>query len=611
MELRQYLAIVGRWSWLIILSIIIAATASFLASKSATPLYRTNTTLMVGRIIQDPDPNSADLYTGQQLANTYSQLVRREPVLDGVIDSLGLPMTWEALANQVSANNVPQTQLLEISVIDSDAYRAKVVADEIAQQLILQSPSGPSDSDQDQVAFTQSQISDLREKILQAQQEEIHLKQELDAANSALQIQDLQNQINVLETKISGWQDTYSKLLLTLEGGDINALTVVSEASIPSRPISPNVRMNVLLAVVIGLILAVGGIFIIEYLDDTIKTSEEGARVTGLPILGSINRIHGDNYHDKLVAIHDPLSPVVEGFRVLSMNLQYSSNGEPPRSLMITSPEMSDGKSLSLANLAVVMAKGGLKVIAVDADLRKPTLHEIFNLHNTYGLSDQFLPLNPGVSEHLQVTGIENLQILTSGPIPPSPAELLGSARMTSLIEELKSQADIVLFDTPPCLLVADSSLLGTQLDGAVLVFQAGRTSTKDARRAVEEFRRVNINLLGMLLNTQNSRKGGNYKYYNYYYGTDSGSKSKIRTIIKEAPLQYIKHDKADSGPEQNLWARMKTSTQRLLGRDNRELESEQNLLNNNSDRPVFPLFSQAKDETEDLASQTKDSPNP
>ena len=96
MELRQYLAIVGRWSWLIILSIIIAASASFIASKSATPLYRTNTTLMVGRIIQDPDPNSADLFTGQQLAYTYSQLVRREPVLKGVIESLGLPISWEA-----------------------------------------------------------------------------------------------------------------------------------------------------------------------------------------------------------------------------------------------------------------------------------------------------------------------------------------------------------------------------------------------------------------------------------------------------------------------------------------------------------------------------------
>ena len=611
MELRQYLAIVGRWSWLIILSIIIAATASFFASKSATPLYRTNTTLMVGRIIQDPDPNSADLYTGQQLAYTYSQLVRREPVLKGVIESLGLPMTWEALANQVSANNVPQTQLLEISVIDSDAYRAKVVADEIAQQLILQSPSGPSDTTQEQLAFTQSQITDLREKILQAQQEEIQLKQELDAANSALQIQDLQNQVNVLETKISGWQDTYSKLLLTLEGGDINALTVVSEASIPSRPISPNVSMNVLLAVVIGLILAVGGIFVIEYLDDTIKTSEEGARVTGLPILGSINRIHGDNYHDKLVAVHEPLSPVVEGFRVLSMNLQYSSNNEPPRSLMITSPDISDGKSLSLANLAVVMAKGGLKVIAVDADLRKPTLHKIFNLHNTYGLSDQFLPLNPGLSEHLQITGIDNLQILTAGPLPPSPAELLGSARMTSLIDELKSQADIVLFDTPPCLMVADSSLLGTQLDGAVLIFQAGRTSTKDAQRAVEEFRRVNVNLLGMVLNTQNSRHGESYKYYNYYYGTDSGSKRKLQTKIQEAPLQFFERNKLEPVSDQNLVTRMKGFTFQFFRRDKGTPKSEQKLLDKHTDRPIFPLFTQVIDESDDLTSHTNDSPNP
>ena len=610
MELRQYLAIVVRWSWLIILSIIIAASASFIASKSATPLYRTNTTLMVGRIIQDPDPNSADLFTGQQLAYTYSQLVRREPVLKGVIESLGLPISWEALANRVSANSVPQTHLLEIRVIDSDPFRAKVIADEIAQQLILQSPTGPSDLSQEQLAFTQSQITDLREKIIEGQQEEILLKQELDAANSALQIQNLQNQINVIETKISGWQDTYSNLLLTLQGGDINVLTVVSEASSPSFPISPNVRMNVLLAVAIGLILAVGGIFVIEYFDDTIKSSEEGARATGLPILGSIYRIHGDNYHDKLVAVHEPLSPVVEGFRVLSMNLQYSSNGELPRSLMISSPDISEGKSLSLANLAVVMAKGGLRVIAVDADLRKPTLHKIFNLHNNYGLSDQFLPLNPEISEHLQVAGIDNLHILTSGPIPPSPAELLGSARMTGVIDDLISRADIVLFDTPPSLVVADSSLLGTQIDGAVLVLQTGRTSTKDARRAVEEFRRVNVNILGMVLNFQNSRQGDGYKYYHYYNENDSESKQNWRNTLKEAPLEFIKQDKFESVSNQKLRTRINDFVIHFFRRDKRKQKVEQSSQNKIDERPVFPLFTQVIEDPDDIRSQTDESSN-
>ena len=230
MELRQYLSIVWKLLWLVVLAVVIAAIASFLASRAATPLYRTTTTLMVGRITQDPNPNSVNIYMGQQLALTYIQLVNREPVLKGAIESLGLEIPWQSLANQVSAQAVPQTQLIEISVVDSDPYRAKVLADSIAQQLILQSPANPTSIGLNQQDFTQQQLSDLQEKI-QATSEQIEqLRVELDQATSARQIQDLQSEINLLDSKISGWQNTYSQLLLSLQGGDINVLNVVEEA---------------------------------------------------------------------------------------------------------------------------------------------------------------------------------------------------------------------------------------------------------------------------------------------------------------------------------------------------------------------------------------------
>ena len=133
MELRQYINLIWKWAWLIALAVVIAAVSSFIASKAATPLYKTKTTLMVGRATQNPDPNNMDLYTSQQLAYTYIQLAQRAPVLNGAINSLGLQMDWRSLANQVTATNIPQTQLLEITVVDSDPYRAKVLADAIAQ----------------------------------------------------------------------------------------------------------------------------------------------------------------------------------------------------------------------------------------------------------------------------------------------------------------------------------------------------------------------------------------------------------------------------------------------------------------------------------------------
>ena len=523
MELRQYLSLVGKWAWLIVLSVVIAGGGSYLASRSATPLYRTKTTLMVGRATQNPDPNTADMYTGQQLAYTYTQLVRREPVLNGAIEGLDLQMSWEALSNRVSANIIAQTQLLEISVIDSDPYRAKVLADAIAQQLILQSPTGTSANTQEEMAFIKSQLSELKNKVEDGQDEVNRLKQELDAANSASQIQNLQNQINVLETKISGWQSTYSQLLISLQGGDVNALTVIEEATVPSTPISPNVKMNVLLASVIGIILAVGGVFLIEYLDDTIKTLEDIERTTKLPALGAIARIEGKGYPEKLIALREPLAPSVELYRSLRTNIQYSSVNKNVRTFLMTGPGPSEGKSVCLANLGVVMAQSNLKVIVVDADLRRPVQHEIFGLANGTGLSDVILHPNSGVNEYLQTTEMDNLRVLTSGPLPPNPAELLGSERMKEIIEELKAEADIVLFDSPPSLVVADAVILSTRVDGVIMINDVGHTRFNEARRAAEEMRRVQANLLGVVLNRFSQERNGYY----YYYQKDSQKEKK------------------------------------------------------------------------------------
>ncbi len=531
MELRQYLSIVWKWLWLVVLAVVIAAIASFLASRAATPLYRTTTTLMVGRITQDPNPNSVNIYMGQQLALTYIQLVNREPVLKGAIESLGLEIPWQSLSNQVSAQAVPQTQLIEISVVDSDPYRAKVLADSIAQQLILQSPANPTSIGLNQQDFTQQQLSDLQEKI-QATSEQIEqLRVELDQATSARQIQDLQSEINLLDSKVSGWQNTYSQLLLSLQGGDINVLNVVEEAAIPRWPISPNIPMNVLTAAAIALVLALGGAFLVEYLDDTVKNPDDVARTANLPTLAAIARMDGDDYKDMLITISKPLSPTAEAFRILRTNLQFSWVDKPARSLMMSSPGPGEGKSTTMANLAIVLAQSGLKVALVDTDLRRPVQHKIFGLSNRHGLTDAIIQPDRDLSDLLQPTSVENLWLMSSGPLPPNPAELLASARLEAIIEELKSHVDLTLFDSPPVLVVADAAILGPKVDGVVLVNDTGHTRSAEARRAAEELRRARANLLGVVLNRLTIGSGGyNYYYYYYhYYYSEDGSEKKPR----------------------------------------------------------------------------------
>jgi non-specific protein-tyrosine kinase len=578
MELRYYLGIVWKWAWLIALSVIIAAASSYFASKAATPLYRTSTTLMVGRVTQNPDPNSGDLYTGQQLAYTYIQLVTREPVLQGALDSLGLNMNWQALRGQVSASIVYNTQLLQINVIDNDPYRAKVLADAVALQLILQSPAGPNAANQEEASFIQAQIEDLKEKINIAQESSRSLKQELDASNSARQIQDLQNQIAVLDTKISNWQATYSQLLTTIQGGDVNTLSVIEEASIPTRPISPNVRTNVMIAAVIGLVLAAGGVFVIEYLDDTIKSVDDVQRHLNLSTIGSIPRFHGSDYSSNLVTLLYPLSPIAEAFRALRMRIQLSSIGTPFHTIIFVSPNPKEGKSICLANLAIIMAQAGMRVILVDADLRRPVQHLIFGLNNESGLSNIILhplmanitqsepnpsqkkissgmksgsnpnplikrtassgiiarssaEINPDQSrrlvlDNLQNTQIENLRLLSSGPIQPNPAELLEPSQMNRIIEILKSDADMILFDSPAFLLVADAVLLATLVDKVVMVNDSAVTRVHDARKTVEDLRRVGANIIGVVLN-RHAIGSGRYQYYEYYH--KNGSNKKLR----------------------------------------------------------------------------------
>jgi polysaccharide biosynthesis transport protein len=369
----------------------------------------------------------------------------------------------------------------------------------------------------------------------------------------------------------------------------------------PTVPISPNIEMNVLVAAVIGLVLAVGGIFVIEYLDDTIKTADDIKRLVDLPTIGTIPRIHGTDYPSKLIALHFPLSPIAEAFRVLRLKIQFYAVGAPIRTLVFISPNPKEGKSVCLANLAVSMAQSGMRVILVDADLRRPVQHLIFGLSDDFGLTDILLDpslskiitgqaqmrvqdqryasmkveggsgspaqaktasdagaVNPvdfelnGPREYilgkLQETGIENLRVLTSGPLQPNPTELLELSQVERIIEILKSDADIVMFDSPAFLLVSDAVLLATLSDKVIMVNDAGVTRVSDARRTVEDLRRVGADLLGVVLNRQ-TNGNGRYQYYKYYHENGSSKMHRDWKFIK-SKTRKLSHEEVDEIPD-------------------------------------------------------------
>lgn len=219
------------------------------------------------------------------------------------------------------------------------------------------------------------------------------------------------------------------------------------------------------------------------------------------------------NGHDSstLIALSDPRSPAAEAYRRLRTNIQFSSLDKPLQTLLATSTAPDEGKSTTIANLAVTMAQAEQRVILVDCDLRRPTLHTLFKLPNEQGLTSLLLA-QEDAEIPLQETGVAGLGLLTSGPLPPRPADILGSRRMEAVIARLRTMADIVLFDTPPVVVVTDAAVLATKLDGVLLIFQAGKTTRDHGRQARQILEKVKANIVGVVLNNAQVEQG--YGYY-------------------------------------------------------------------------------------------------
>jgi non-specific protein-tyrosine kinase len=281
-------------------------------------------------------------------------------------------------------------------------------------------------------------------------------------------------------------------------------------------PISPKTTQNTLLAIVAGMLLAAGAIFAADTLDDAIKNPDEIQRNFDLPILGLISRHEVPK--DKPIALAEPRSPTAEAFRSLRTNITYAAVDRPLRRILVTSAMPQDGKTTIAASLAAVLSQNEKQVVLLDADLRRPQIHNKFGMHNRLGLADFFLRPLDAMSSMIHSTNIPGLAVVTSGGLPPNPSELLTSLMMGRILDRLNQVFDIIVIDTPPLLSVTDAAALAPAMDGVILVARPGTTKLAAFRQAVAQLRAVNARLLGVVLNEVNpsSRKYG--YYYSHYY---------------------------------------------------------------------------------------------
>jgi len=334
------------------------------------------------------------------------------------------------------------------------------------------------------------------------------------------------DRLSQLQNTLQLYQQIYINLLNNLEAIRLARLqntpnvVQIEAASVSSSPVRPRPLFNVALASTVGLLLAGAIAFLIDYIDDTIRTPDDIERILKLPVIGYIGDMSdGQENVEDLHVIRRPRSPISEAFRSLRTNLDFTNVDQALNKILVTSSGPSEGKTTISSNLAAIIAQGGKSVLLIDADMRRPRIHTLFGLSNRVGLSSLFRGNTTVRSVMRPVDGVEGIFVITSGNLPPNPTELLASARMDQILREAGREVDMIIIDSPPSL-VADFQVLSTKVDGVVLVVQPAHTHADAAFATLEQLRRVNARTLGVVLNKipRNSYYYGGYNYYYYPY---------------------------------------------------------------------------------------------
>ncbi|MCC6612304.1 MAG: polysaccharide biosynthesis tyrosine autokinase [Anaerolineae bacterium] len=536
MELAHIVRLMRRWGWLMIVMAMIAGGVAYVTRSGLPPTYRAETIIVIGSFMQASNPQAGEISAGVELVDTYAELVITNGVLESALQSLGLNMSPQGLRDSLAIDSVPNTPLLVLSMSGGDAVQITDILNAVADQLILSSPTNITPEQQEQIDLANEQIMRLRTQLDTASTEQLLLDQRRSQTTDPVELEqiernytDLTAQINSISATIALFNDTVTTLQRRT-----NSVEIVEPARVPAAPVDQNLLTTTLLGAVIGAVLAFSTGAFIDYLDDTLTTSEQLAKVLGLPVLGVIGWIgkSGQAYREQLISeLPLMVSQVAEGYRTIRTNLLFSAASERRKLYLITSAGPQEGKSLTSANLAISMALAGQRVLLIDCDLRRPRLHEIFGLKNDVGLTTLLMSSHQnGSSAHgaqlsqcVQKTHVEKLYAITSGFIPQNPNEILGSALMQHWMRTLQESPDfdVILLDTPPALLLSDSVVLSASTNAeVVLIVEAGRTRRAAAQRVKEMFAHTGCHITGAILNGVSLRD----ESYTYGYGYGYGS---------------------------------------------------------------------------------------
>ena len=549
MVINSYLRPLLRWWRLIFIVTVLAVCASTISTMFQPDNYISRTTLVVGTTYLDPNPDSSKINISQQLARIYADMALREPIQMATMEKLGI--NW---LPSYRSEVVPNTQMVEISVTDTNPLRAQIIANELANQLILQGPSVGDTETGERQDFIKLQLSNLQNQILEIEKNVEELQKSLVGLTSASQIANIEKEISQQTAKLDSLRNSYSSLLANSQEGAVNKVSVLEPANLPTHPTGTNKLIIIVLAGLVGFSLGAGAAYLLEYLDRTIKTASDVERIFNLPVIGYISEM-SDNEVEAIAVSQDPNSVLAENFYMLVSNIEFFRISNPIKTILVTSPTQGNGKTTVATNLALSLARVEQNVILVDADLRRSSVHEYLKLTKTPGLSDLIGSKADVQSVARKLRSGGNLEVITAGSKPPSITEVAGSKRIAAILSGLKKNHELVIVDAPP-LIIADTYNLASIADGVIIVMEPGQTSEDQARAIREQLGRADAKIVGFVFNKVSEEKLSGYGDYQYrslyspkYYGNyvSKAAREPITASRSKGLMDFFEHGKVPS----------------------------------------------------------------
>lgn len=556
--IQHYLNILRRWIWLLILVSIGSGAVAYWVTSEKPAIYEATSRLIVGPGIASVNPDLNAFRAGGQLMRTYAELATTRPVLESVNADIQLGLNSDTLQKMVNVRTDESTQIISIQVRGSDTEAVVTIANALANRLVRLSPSGGDITYEQVQTDVQGQIKEIRDNLEQSKETINQLNKQLLQVNSVDEKRLLLDQVNQIHTQQTDLQRILASLYDSYKSSNTNQIKVI-ELAVHAEKTASALLLATLIATIAGFTLTLTFVLAFEYFNDTIRTVSDLAYTVNVPILATMvkhKHLHGVG-RERLIVHALPESRAAESYRVLSSKLLLSrfqnksvptqqnqgatndregfSKASTLHSVVICGTQVNEAVSEITANLAVLLAQTGHRVILVDAYLHRPSIHRLFGIPEQRGLADILLlrnlapravikqlrnsqssadnalaeqdhinMINSDLHESVALVSVDwvpGLKILTSGTQPANPFELLVSPHMADLIKSLEKQADLVIIAASPLLASADSLILASRADGVVISARSDKTRRDTMKEIINALNSLNANILGTILN--------------------------------------------------------------------------------------------------------------